>query len=80
VRQVELARFGSYSLDGEYRGLSAETAIGIGLGANVLLGGTKRDFVLQPVSFETTDGLNLAVGVTRLKLISADRKYRTASH
>ena len=57
-------------LQGSYAGLSAGASIGIGLGANVLVGGFGRSFALQPLSLETSRGLNLALGVAQLELIS----------
>jgi hypothetical protein len=56
-------------LQGSYAGLSAGASIGIGLGANVLVGGFGRSFALQPLSLETSRGLNLAIGVAQLELI-----------
>ncbi len=56
------------ALAGTYRGLSAEASVGLGLGANVLLGGQGRSFALQPVSVQGQIGLNFAAGVTRLDL------------
>jgi hypothetical protein len=59
-------RFGA--LAGEYGGASAEATVGAGLGANVLVGGTDRTVALQPVSVQGQTGLNVAVGVTGLRL------------
>jgi hypothetical protein len=56
-------------LQGSYAGISAGASLGIGLGANVLVGGFGRSFALQPVSLETSRGLNLALGVAQLELI-----------
>jgi uncharacterized protein DUF992 len=56
------------ALAGNYAGASADVAIGVGLGANVLVGGSARSFALQPLSVEANTGLNLAAGVTDLRL------------
>ena len=40
-------------------------------GANVLVGGTGRSFVLQPVSVEGQVGVNIAGGVTTVTLEAA---------
>src|SRR5580692_5835900 len=40
------------SLAGEYVGVSGDVDIGIGGGANILVGGSGRTFALQPVSTE----------------------------
>lgn len=58
------------ALQGTYAGLSAGVAIGYGLGANLLIGGLERSFALQPISVETTQGFNLAIGVAALNLLS----------
>jgi hypothetical protein len=39
-----------------------------GRGANVLVGGSSRTVALQPVSVDSSVGLNLAVGVAELRL------------
>ncbi len=56
------------ALAGVYVGASADVAVGIGLGANVLVGGSRRSVALQPLSVEANTGLNLAAGVSRLGL------------
>lgn len=59
------------ALAGSYGGLSAEATVGLGLGANVLLGGSNRAFALQPLSVQGQVGLNFAVAVTELTLYAA---------
>ena len=56
------------ALAGYYGGASGEVGIGVGLGANVLVGGSGRTIALQPVSVEGEVGVNLAVGISGLKL------------
>lgn len=56
------------ALAGNYVGASADASIGLGLGANALIGGTKKNFGLQPLSTETGTGLNVAAGVASLQL------------
>ena len=56
------------ALAGTYGGLSAEATVGVGLGANVLVGGSNRSFALQPLSVQGQVGLDFAVGVTELEL------------
>jgi len=56
------------ALAGTYAGVTANASIGIGGGANVLIGGTGRSFVLQPLSLEGQVGINVAGGVTTLTL------------
>ncbi len=59
---------GPGALEGKYAGVSAQATVGIGLGANVLLGGFDKSIALQPLSVEGTSGLNLAAGVGALNL------------
>jgi hypothetical protein len=59
-------RFGA--LAGHYGGASGEATVGAGVGANVLVGGSNRTVMLQPVSVQGQVGLNLAVGVAELNL------------
>jgi uncharacterized protein DUF992 len=56
------------SLAGTYGGGSAEATLGLGLGANVLIGGSKNSIALQPLSVQGQKGLNLAVGIAGLRL------------
>jgi len=56
------------SLVGTYGGLSAEATVGVGLGANALIGGSDRSIVLQPLSVQSQQGLNIAAGVASLQL------------
>ena len=60
------------ALAGGYGGVSGEATIGIGLGANVLLGGSNRSIALQPLSVSAQQGLNLAVGIASLELRAAE--------
>jgi len=62
------SRIGSATLRGNYVGASGNVAFGPGLGANVLIGGSRRSVMLQPLSIERSIGLNLAAGVTNLTL------------
>lgn len=56
------------SLRGTYVGATANASIGVGLGANVLVGGSNNTIALQPLSVEGQTGLNLALGVSDLTL------------
>lgn len=68
---VFAAKTSAYSggaLAGTYIGVSGEATIGVGLGANVLIGGSRRSFALQPLSAQAQTGLNIAVGLAGLTL------------
>jgi hypothetical protein len=56
------------ALRGNYVGASGDASLGVGVGANVLVGGSKNTVSLQPVSVEAQVGVNLALGVARLVL------------
>jgi hypothetical protein len=58
------------ALAGEYVGASGDIGIGLGAGANVLIGGSARTVALQPVSLEGSVAVNVALGVSALKLRS----------
>lgn len=59
------------ALAGKYVGASGGVSVGLGAGANVLVGGSHRSFALQPISIEGQVGVNLALGVAGLTLASA---------
>lgn len=56
------------ALEGTYVGASAEATVGVGVGANVLVGGMKKSITLQPVSIQGQAGLDVAAGVAALTL------------
>jgi hypothetical protein len=56
------------SLAGHYGGATASLSLGVGAGANVLVGGFKTSIALQPVSIEGQNGLNVAAGIAELSL------------
>jgi hypothetical protein len=55
-------------LAGDYFGATGQVTVAAGLGANVLVGGSNRTVALQPLSVDTSVGLNLALGVAELRL------------
>lgn len=57
-------------LGGTYVGASGEVTLGVGGGANVLLGGSGRSVALQPLSLQGTAGLNVQLGVASLELVA----------
>ena|SRR6516225_6861326 len=56
------------ALAGAFGGATASATVGIGLGANVLVGGSGSTISLQPLSIEGNTGLNVAAGVAALTL------------
>jgi Protein of unknown function (DUF992) len=59
-------------LAGNYGGVQGNASVGIGVGANALVGGSNNTFSLQPVSAEAQSGLNVSAGVAGLELRSVD--------
>jgi hypothetical protein len=59
---------GAGLLRGNYVGAAADAAVGIGVGAKVLVGGSNRAITLQPLSVQGQTGVNLAVGVAELSI------------
>jgi hypothetical protein len=55
-------------LTGRFVGASGDISVGVGAGANILVGGTARSVSLQPLSLEGQVGVNLALGVAGLTL------------
>jgi hypothetical protein len=58
----------SGALEGEYAGATANATVGVGLGANVLIGGLDKSIALQPLSISGNTGLNIAAGVGVISL------------
>jgi len=56
------------ALDGDYVGVSAGATAGVGVGANVLVGGFDKSFSLQPLSVSGNEGLNVAAGIGSITL------------
>jgi hypothetical protein len=62
------SNLGPGALSGNYVGATGSATVGVGAGANVLVGGSNRTISLQPVSFEGNTGLNVAAGVGSITL------------
>ncbi len=56
------------TLAGSYAGGTASATVGFGIGANGLIGGFFNSIMLQPLSIETNQGLNVAAGVAAMTL------------
>ena len=56
------------ALSGTYTGATGSATVGVGIGANVLVGGSGNSIMLQPVSIEGTTGLNVAAGIAEMTL------------
>jgi hypothetical protein len=56
------------ALSGGYGGATASATVGVGAGANALIGGSNRTISLQPVSIEGNTGINVAAGIGAITL------------
>ena len=59
------------ALAGDYAGATASATVGVGVGANVLVGGMGKSFTLQPLSVEGNTGLNVSGGIGMMSLKAA---------
>jgi Protein of unknown function (DUF992) len=64
-------RLGPGELAGSYVGAAANASIGVGVGANALVGGSNNTFALQPLSLQGQTGLNVAAGIEGFELYPA---------
>ncbi|HEY5963417.1 MAG TPA: DUF992 domain-containing protein [Xanthobacteraceae bacterium] len=55
-------------LAGSYAGASASATVGIGLGANALIGGSNNTIAFQPLSGQAQTGLSIAAGIAGMDL------------
>jgi len=59
---------GRGGLAGHYGGLTAGASAIVGASANALVGGSRKNIALQPLSIEGTTGLNVAAGIGDISL------------
>jgi hypothetical protein len=63
-----VARLGPGDLSGNYAGAQGSASVGIGVGGNVLVGGSANSIALQPLSVQGQIGLSVAAGLESLEL------------
>ena len=68
VVYAPVARLGIGDLSGDYAGAQGSASVGVGLGGNVLVGGSNNSIALQPLSVQGQVGLNVAAGLESLEL------------
>ena len=56
------------TLAGTYAGGTASASLGVGIGANALVGGMEKSVALQPLSLEGMQGINVAAGIASVTL------------
>lgn len=64
-------KFTPGEIAGSYGGVTADAAWAGGLGANVLVGGSEKDFALQPLTVEGYAGVTVAARVVQVELKQA---------
>jgi hypothetical protein len=60
------------ALAGNYVGGTASATVGVGVGANGLIGGSFNSIMLQPLSIETNQGFNVSGGIGWMALGRAE--------
>jgi hypothetical protein len=63
-----VARLRQGDLAGRYAGADASASVGLGVGGNVLVGGSNNSIALQPLSVQGEAGLSVAAGLESLEL------------
>jgi Protein of unknown function (DUF992) len=63
-----VARLGPGDLAGDYAGAQGSATLGVGVGGNVLIGGSDNSLALQPLSVQGQVGVNIAAGLASLEL------------
>lgn len=61
-------RIGPGDLSGNYGGVQGSASVGVGLGANALVGGSNNSVALQPLSLQGQVGFNVQAGLEGLEL------------
>ncbi len=68
VVYAPVAQLGPGDLSGDYVGAQGSASVGVGLGGNMLLGGSANSIALQPLSIQGQVGVNIALGVADMQL------------
>ncbi len=63
-----VARLGPGDLSGDYAGAQGSATLGVGVGGNVLVGGSANSIALQPLSVQGQVGVSIAAGLESLEL------------
>jgi hypothetical protein len=63
-----VARLGPGDLSGNYAGAQGSATLGVGIGGNVLVGGSANSIALQPLSVQGQVGVSIAAGLESLEL------------
>jgi hypothetical protein len=63
-----VAQLGPGGLSGDYVGAQGSATLGVGVGGNVLVGGSANSIALQPLSVQGQVGVSIAAGLQSLEL------------
>jgi hypothetical protein len=63
-----VAQVGPGGLSGDYVGAQGSATLGVGVGGNVLVGGSANSIALQPLSVQGQVGISIAAGLESLEL------------
>jgi len=63
-----VTRLGPGDLAGNYAGAQGSATLGVGVGGNVLVGGSANSIALQPLSVQGQVGISVAAGLESLEL------------
>jgi hypothetical protein len=63
-----VARLGPADLAGTYAGAQGSASVGVGVGGNMLWGGSANSIALQPLSVQGQLGISVAAGLESLEL------------
>ncbi len=63
-----VVRLGPGDLSGNYVGVQGSATLGVGVGGNVLVGGSANSIALQPLSLQGQVGVAIAAGLESLEL------------
>ena len=63
-----VSRLGPGDLSGNYAGAQGSATLGVGVGGNVLVGGSNNSIALQPLSVQGQVGVAVAAGLESLEL------------
>jgi hypothetical protein len=77
-------RVGRGALAGHYGGVGANATVGVGFGANLLVGGSDNSISLQPLSLQGQTGLSAVAGIVDVDLrpanVRAAPRYKRHRH
>src|SRR5262249_49603199 len=80
VVYAPVAHIGPGGLSGNYAGAQGSASLGVGVGGNVLVGGSANSIALQPLSVQGQVGVNVAAGLESLELRPGRWGYPSHPH